>query len=160
MAQGERARSFRGELFRPDGVGTWVYVNVPFDAAEAFGARGQIRVKGTVNGAGFRSSLMPHGDGRHYLVVGAELRAAAGASVGDTVEVRLEPDAEERRIDAPDDLRLAIAGSGAAQAYWDGLAYTYRKAYVDWIEQAKRAETRAARIAKAAAMLAEERKLK
>lgn len=154
------AQTFRGELYRPDGVGTWVYVTVPFDVREVFGSRGQFRVRGTVNGAEFRSSLMPHGDGSHYLVVGAELREAAGAGVGDTVEVRLEPDPDERVMDVPEDLHEALSANTDAAAFWAGLAYSYRKEYVAWVEGAKREETRKARVAKAVDMLAERKKLK
>jgi uncharacterized protein YdeI (YjbR/CyaY-like superfamily) len=35
------------------------------------------------------------------------------------------------------------------------FSYTHRKEYVRWIQEAKRAETRQARVAKAAVMLAE-----
>ncbi|WP_123041725.1 YdeI/OmpD-associated family protein [Cohnella candidum] len=160
MSDASAMKTFKGELFRPDGIGTWVYVTVPFPAEEAFGKRGQIRVRGTVNGAAFRSSLMPFGNGAHYLVVGAELREAAGAGVGDTVEVRLEPDPEERVMDAPEDMHEAISANEEAAAYWAGLAYSYRKEYVTWVESAKREETRRSRIGKAVMMLAERKKLK
>ncbi|MBB6669816.1 YdeI/OmpD-associated family protein [Cohnella nanjingensis] len=154
-------REFEGKLVRPPGVGTWTYVDVPFDVEEAFGAKGQARVRGTVNGAGFRSSLLPHGNGRHYLVVGGALREEAGVSeAGDAVRVALEPDTEERTVEAPADLLAALAESPEAMSYFDSLAYSYRKEYVSWIESAKREETRRLRIAAAAARLAERRKLR
>lgn len=153
-------REFEGALLRPPGVGTWVYVDVPFDAAEAYGAKGQIRVRGTVNGAAFRSSLLPHGNGRHYLVVGGPLRCAAGAEVGDVVRVAIEPDTEERTIEVPPDLQEALEARPEALDFFAGLAYTYRKEYVDWIESAKREQTRASRVSQAVGRLAEGRKLR
>src|ERR1700682_3279565 len=63
------AQSFVATVERPDSVGAWTYLSVPFDAAAVFGAKGQIKVKGTLNGARFRGVLMPRGDGRHFLVV-------------------------------------------------------------------------------------------
>jgi hypothetical protein len=160
MTRTESVKKFSGVLYRPDGIGTWTYVSVPFDAETELGKRGQIRVRGTVNGAPFRSSLMPRGDGTHYLVVGAELRAEAAAGVGDSVEVQLAFDTEERVLDIPDDLRDAISGNPEADAFWSGLAYSYRKEYVQWIEGAKREETRRSRTAKAVGLLAERKKLK
>jgi hypothetical protein len=156
----ESGHSFAGPLVRPEGTGTWVYVDVPFDAAAVFGSRGQIRVRGTVGGAAFRSSLMPRGDGTHYLVVGAELRQSVGAGVGDTVDVQVEPDPEERVMDAPEDLHEALAVHAEAASYWAGLSYSARKEYVIWITGAKRTETRSSRVSKAMALLAQGRKLK
>jgi hypothetical protein len=153
-------KKFTAELYRPDGVGTWVYLTVPFDAGETFGSRGQIRVRGTVNGAAFRSSLMPHGNGKHYLVVGAELRAEAAADVGDPVQVKIELDPEERVMDAPEDLHGALSTNAAAASFWAGLAYSRRKEYITWIEDAKRVETRKSRVSKTVLMLAEGKKLK
>ena len=62
-------RQFEEMLYRPEGTGTWTYVKVPFPADEAFGSKGQIKVKGTVNGVPYRSTLMPDGSGRHFMVV-------------------------------------------------------------------------------------------
>ncbi|MCC3375591.1 YdeI/OmpD-associated family protein [Cohnella sp. REN36] len=154
-------REFEGKLVRPTGVGTWTYVNVPFDVEEAFGAKGQVRVRGTVNGAEFRSSLRPHGDGTHYLVVGGELREMAGVTgAGDAVQVALEKDTEERTVETPADLLAALAERPEALAFYEGLAYSGRKEYVAWIESAKRAETRRSRIDASVVRLSEGRKLK
>jgi len=40
-----------------------------------------------------------------------------------------------------------------AKAFFDKLAYTHQKEYVKWIEDAKRDETRQARVVKTIAML-------
>lgn len=41
--------------------------------------------------------------------------------------------------------------NASAQTYFDQLAYSHRKEWVRWVEEAKKAETRAARITKAVA---------
>lgn len=61
-----------------------------------FGKKGQITVRGTLNGVPFRSKAMPHGDGIHYLVISHSTRLAAGVVVGDTVQICLEADREVR----------------------------------------------------------------
>ena len=57
-------------------------------------------------------------------------------------------------IDVPDDLRAALAASPAAQATWEVLTRTNRYAVLYRVQDAKRAETRARRIAQYVEMLA------
>jgi hypothetical protein len=75
-------------------------IKPPFDVAEVFGSRGRVPVKGTVNGAPYRSSLMNMGEG-HIMVINAELRAAAKCKAGDIVEVVMERDDAERTVEVP-----------------------------------------------------------
>jgi uncharacterized protein YdeI (YjbR/CyaY-like superfamily) len=46
----------------------------------------------------------------------------------------------------------------AAAAFFDTLSYTHRREYVQWIDGARRPQTRANRIANAVEMLREQRK--
>jgi uncharacterized protein YdeI (YjbR/CyaY-like superfamily) len=57
-------------------------------------------------------------------------------------------------VTLPDDLRRALGRSRDAGAAWDSFPYSHRKRYVDWIEEAKRPETRSRRITKAIEMMA------
>lgn len=59
---------------------------------------------------------------------------------------------------APDDLAAAIAKSKAAQKTWQSFSWSARKDYVEWITDAKRAETRATRVLEAARWIAEGKK--
>lgn len=47
---------FDATLNRPEGVGTWNYFDIPLDMVKLFGAKGQVRVMGTINGHPFRTS--------------------------------------------------------------------------------------------------------
>jgi hypothetical protein len=104
------AREFESTLYRPPGMGTWTYLDIPFSVAEAFGRRGQARVRGTVNGHPFRGAAMPHGDGTHYLVVNRAMREAVGAVAGDLVTVTMETDDAPLTVTVPADLEAALAG--------------------------------------------------
>ncbi len=65
---------FRATLRREGGKGSWVTLTVPFRVEEVFGSKSRVPVKGTINSVPFRNSLMPNGDGTHYLVVNGSLR--------------------------------------------------------------------------------------
>ena len=67
----------------------------------------------------------------------------------------IELDSAPREVDVPDDLAAALAGEPAARQFFDGLSFTHRKEYADWIAEAKREETRARRVERALAMLRE-----
>ena len=127
-------------------------VEIPLDVPAVFGAR-RAPVRGTVNGAPFRSTVAVYG-GRFLLGLNRELReAAGGVAVGDSVVVELERDDEPRTVELPDDLRAAL--DDRLVVFFDSLSYTHQREYVRWIEEAKREETRRRRIERAAELLRE-----
>jgi uncharacterized protein YdeI (YjbR/CyaY-like superfamily) len=66
---------------------------------------------------------------------------------GDRVRVTMELDTEPRTVALPDDLRAALDREpGAAEAFLT-LSYTHQREHVEWIEEAKRDETRRRRVA-------------
>jgi len=147
--------SFISVLKRPQGVGTWTYLDIPPEVMSAFGKKGQVKVRGTLNGHPFRGSALPHGNGTHYLVVNKSIRDAIGASQGDSVQVIVQEDIEERKAAIPDDLAVALQVNPASKAIFDRLSYSHQKQYVEWIESAKQAATRQNRISKTITMLPE-----
>ena len=151
---------FQAILERPEGVGTWTYLAIPFDAREKYGSRGQIKVKGTINGQPFKSTLLPRGDGSHYLVDSRPIREKIGASHGAKVRVTLEADKEVRKVAVPKDLAAALKKRKAAADAFETLSPSHRKEYVSWIESAKIDETRQRRIAKAVEMICDGARLK
>ena len=140
---------FRGTIEAARGGGA--VVPLPFDARDAFG-KARAPIRGTVNGETFRSTVAVHG-GVSYLGVPKALRAAAGADVGDEVEVEVELDEAPREVEVPPELATALAGDEAAAGAFAALSYTHRREYARWIAEAKRAETRARRVAQAVELL-------
>ena len=140
--------SFRAVLTSKGPGGGWTHVLIPFDVPQVFGSRGRVAVAGTLNGASYRSSIMPEGDGTHYLNITRALMAASKTSPGDTVEITMAIDRAERTVDVPELLTQALAAHPAAQAAFTTLPYSHRKQYVDWILSAKREETRQTRTGK------------
>jgi hypothetical protein len=131
------------------GGGRWV--KLPFDGRETFG-EARPPVRGTVNGAPFRSRLAVYG-GVTVLGLNREIRDAAGIDVGDELDIVMERDDAPREVEVPDQLATALATDATARAAFDGLSFTHRKEYARWIDEAKREETRERRVAKALEML-------
>ncbi len=124
----------------------------PFDVPTVFGTKARVPVRGTMNGAPFRSSLCNMGDG-FFMVVNKELRAAAKCKAGDTVDVVLERDREERVIETPDEIKKALSANTKAEATWESLSFTHKKEWVRAVTEAKKEETRRARIEKLVAAM-------
>jgi hypothetical protein len=159
-AKTAKTHTFRSKLVRPEGTGTWTYVEVPPTVSEAFGARGRVAIAGTISGVPFQGSLMPAGEGRHRVVVAKAIRDAAKVTAGDTVTVAIHADSSTRTVEVPPELAAALKKDRAARDAFEGLSYSHRKEYASWVGEAKKPETRVARAAKAIAMLAEGKRLK
>lgn len=146
------ARRFRA-LLEQHRSGSATTISIPFDVPKVFGRRGRVAVRGTINGVPFRSSVFRMGDAPYFMVVNRQMREAGSLSAGQTVSVVMERDDEPRSIEVPPDFQAALVASRAAQEAWARLSFTHQREYVEAITEAKRAETRARRIAKAVEQL-------
>ncbi|MBL8056260.1 MAG: DUF1905 domain-containing protein [Anaerolineales bacterium] len=117
------------------------------------GSKRTVNVIGTLNGRPFQNSFLPAGGGRHYLVVSQALRQAAQVAAGDRVTLVVEVEASPRPVEAPADLRAALAAAPAAQAAWDRLPPSHRREYLGYLAEARQPETRARRLAQTVARL-------
>jgi hypothetical protein len=128
---------------------------VPFDPDEAWGAKAEHLVGGTVDGRRVRGTVVRDGGGWTFTLGPMWIRDA-GVTVGGsvTVSVELAPEGPLRG-DLADDISAALAARPAAAAFFDTLAQFYRKAYLRWIDAtAGRPEVRAERIAQVVDLLA------
>ena len=150
-------KRFRAVVNRKDG-GEVCSINIPFDVEKTFGSRGRVPVRGTINGAPYRSSVFRMGGDCHFMAVNRRMREAAGVRGGETVPVTMERDAEERVITPPADFARALKSNKDAQAAWGKLSYTHQREHVESIEDAKKPETRQRRIEKSIQLLASGKK--
>ena len=128
-------------------------VTVPFAPDEAWGAKGDHPVSGTVGGCRIRTRLVP-ADRGWVLPLTPKRLFSMGIAVGDEVMVELVPEGPQRG-DLADDIGAALAANPAAGVFFDTLAQFYRKAYLRWIDATtRRPDLRAARIAEVVGLLA------
>jgi hypothetical protein len=124
----------------------------PYDVEKEFGTRGRVPVKATFDGAPYTGSLVKYGAPQHMLGILKDIREQIGKGPGDTVDIVLWKDEEERTVEVPAAFKKALKSEGLLAGF-EKLSYTHRKEYCRWIEEAKKEETRQNRVAKALAML-------
>jgi hypothetical protein len=143
--------SQRFRAFVAAGPGDSAVITMPFDADEAWGAKANHPVSGTIDGRRIRARLWP-ADGGWTLAPKRLL--GLGVAIGGAVTVELSPEGPQR-VDLADDIAAALAASPEAGAFFDTLAQFYRKAYLRWIDAtSRRPDVRAARIAEVVDLLA------
>jgi hypothetical protein len=127
-------------------------VAFPFDVEKEFGAKGRVAVKATFDGVSYTGSLMKCGPGQHMLGILKAIQGQIGKGVGDSIEVVVWRDDAERTVEIPAEFNALLKEQGLLQDF-EALSYTHRKEYCRWITEAKREETRSARLAKSIVML-------
>ncbi len=137
-------RSFQAEIIKDEGSNA-TGIRIPPQIVEAFGKGKKPPVKVTLNGFTYQTTVAVMG-GDFYVPLSAERRSAAGVKGGDVWEITLELDTEPRTVTVPADLAEALASQPGVLERFNALAYTHRKEYVRWVEEAKAIETRTRRI--------------
>ncbi len=137
------SKTFRTTIVRD---GSMCFVPLTFDPKAVFG-KVRAPVKVTLNGHTYRSTIAAMG-GPPCVPLRKSNREAAGLEGGETIEVRLELDTEERVVKPPADFAKALKAMPPARERWGELSYTHRREHVESIEGAKAPETRARRIAR------------
>lgn len=148
---------FRARIQAHEGGGA--YVTVPMDVEKVFGKK-RVPVRATFDGEAYRGSVVRMGGPDHVLVVLKEIRRKIGKEPGDEVEVTLRKDEEPRAVEVPADLRDALRANPQAAGFFDQLAYSHQREYVQWIDDAKREPTRQRRIARAVEALRDGQRLR
>ena len=132
-------------------------IPVPDEVMTALGPSKRPPVRVTLNGYTYRTTVATMG-GQHLFGVSADVRAKAGVAGGDEVDVTIELDTETREVTVPADFGALLAADAEAERFYNTLSYTHKSAYVQWIESAKKDETRQRRLAEAVQMLRAGRK--
>jgi hypothetical protein len=123
-------------------------IEVPADVMAALGPGKRPRVRVTINGYDYPSTVGSMG-GRSLIPVSAEVRAKAGVAAGDEVEVDVVADTAPRRVEVPEDLAAALDGVPGARQAFERLSYSGQQRHVLAVTGAKTPQTRERRIEKA-----------
>jgi hypothetical protein len=126
------------------------FIPLTFDPKAVFG-KVRAPVKVTLNGYTYRSTIAAMG-GPPCIPLRRSHREAAGLEGTETLDVRLDLDTEPRVVKPPADLVKALKASSAWDR-WKDLSYSHQREYVEAIEEAKKPETRARRVAGAVQMV-------
>lgn len=132
------------------------FICIPFDVKKVFG-KARVPVKLTINHFTYRTTICVMG-GKYCVPLRKSNREGAKVKAGDIVQVTVVPDLEQRTVDVPSDLKKFLQTSKVWELF-DGLAYTHKKEYVEWITGAKKDETREARKKKMIQMIRERKHL-
>src|SRR5688572_30023572 len=142
MAAKTGARSFSTVLTRSGNSLNWVIIQIPFDAVQAWGIRGQLRVKGEINGWAFRSSLFPTGDGRHFMIVNKQMQRNGKVNAGMEARFKMEPDTTPRPTPVAPELDRVLRQSKPLRRFYESLAPSVRNDIARFIASAGQKATR------------------
>lgn len=129
------------------------FVEFPYNVQEEFGTRGQVKVKATFDGYEYQGSLVKMGYHCHIIGITQKIRQEIGKQSGDMVHVTITKDDAPRIIEVPEDFKTILHENEEAQKCFDSLSYTNQKKFAEWIESAKKTETRDKRIKESISML-------
>jgi hypothetical protein len=122
-------------------------LQIPDEIVAALDSGKRPKVVITIGDYSYRSTVAPMG-GKYLVPLSAEHRQAAGLAAGDPVEVEVTLDEAVREVEVPAELAAALAEDEPARQFFDGLSFSHRKEWARWITEAKRPETRQARLSK------------
>ncbi len=141
---------FKAKIEAGDGGGAFVLF--PYDVQTEFATRGKVAVKATFNGVPYAGSLIKYGQPQHMLGILKAIREQIGKGPGDTIDVELWKDEAPRILEIPAAFKTRMKQEGVLP-FFEELSYTHRKEYCRWITEAKKEETRSARLSKSIEML-------
>ena len=134
------------------------YIEIPFNVEEVFGAK-RVKVKAKFDNIDYRGSIVKMGGPCHMIGITKDIRKKIGKDEGDIIFVEVEKDEEERVVEVPDDFAKSMDENQEAKEFYEKLSYSSKRKYVNWINGAKKTETREKRIAEAVLKLKDNIKL-
>lgn len=135
-------RIFRAVLEKGDRALGWTIARVPFDPAKAWKRMIRLRVRGSINGFAFRTSLFPDARGGFYLLVNRAMQEGAGASLGRAADFSIEADLEPREAELPDELAVLLDEEPALREWYSCLTEYMRREIGKWVMGVKTDEAR------------------
>jgi hypothetical protein len=122
-------------------------LRLPEKASGKLPSRGQVAVRGTINGHEFQTVLEPDGSEGHWMKVDEQLRHTAGVSAGDTATLDIEATKHWPEPEVPLDLQTALAvAPQKTQNLWKDITPMARWEWVRWVNATNNHDTRKRRV--------------
>jgi hypothetical protein len=122
-------------------------VRLPKKASKELPSRGQVAVRGSINGHAFHTVVEPDGNFGHWIKLDRTLQKAAAVSAGDSATLEVEPLNDWPEPDVPKDLEAALAAAPEEiQEMWEDITPMARWEWVRWVNATANADTRARRV--------------
>ncbi len=122
-------------------------VRLPEPASRQLPSRGQVAVRGSINGQEFRAVLEPDGEKGHWMKLDPALRQTAHITKDDRVTVTLATTPHWPEPDVPADLSAALAGaSRKVTDIWNDITPMARWEWVRWVNATASPATRQRRV--------------
>ncbi|HZU13074.1 MAG TPA: YdeI/OmpD-associated family protein [Chloroflexota bacterium] len=146
MSQPTRVSAIRCEatLRTVDG---WTLLRLPEEASRRLPSRGQVAVRGAINGHAFQTVLEPDGSFGHWMRIERDVQQAASVLPGDTVSLDLEPVDAWPEPNVPQDFAAALsAAPEQIQHLWNSITPMAHWEWVRWINATRNPDTRQRRV--------------
>jgi hypothetical protein len=122
-----------------------------------FASTPRLRIEADVSGHPIHGAWQPAG-GRWYLMLPKSFLRTAALAVGDVVTVAFRV-VDQARVDVPAELDAALRRHATARRAWEALTPGAQRGMAYRVESARKAETRAARVAEVLEALAAGRRI-
>jgi hypothetical protein len=140
----EQTIRFESALCALDGQAV---LRLPEPASKKLPSRGQVAVRGTLNGHPFRTVLEPDGTSGHWMKVADEQLRSAALHAGDSAKVTIEPLQEWPEPDVPGDLEAALRRAPQRiRDMWADITPMARWEWVRWVNATRNPDTRKRRV--------------
>jgi uncharacterized protein DUF1905/bacteriocin resistance YdeI/OmpD-like protein len=122
-------------------------LQLPKDASAGLPSRGQVSVRGTINGHEFETVLEPDGSAGHWMRIDGKLQRAAEVRAGDAARFEIQATKQWPEPALPKDFEKALAAAPARiHAVWKDITPMARWEWVRWINATNNPDTRKRRV--------------
>ena len=122
-------------------------LRLPEKASKKLPSRGQVAVRGTMNGHQFQTVLEPDGYFGHWMRIDGKLQKTTALSAGDSATLEIETLKDWPEPNVPRDLETAVAAAPQKiQDLWKGITPMARWEWVRWVNATQNTETRKRRV--------------
>lgn len=137
-------RRFEALLEKERGGLCWTIVRVPFTPSDVWPQQIRLRVRGTVNGFAFRSSLFPFANepGAFFLLVNRAMQQHAGVREGQRAIFELDADLDPRPAELPEELDALLDEAEGLRNFYNGMTEYMRREIGKWIGGVKSDDAR------------------